>query len=194
MAAPLSSSPRSPTSWAPSLIRLPRDARGLRGEGRGGRSGRISLEGWRRRLALIGDFGGFWQNADWKHSFLSLLPQEYSEVQESLPKFQEYSEVEGSFGGLFGLNFRLIIFSVLVSLKKGGFRINDLILIICTIILVISQVVIFSLHATVVGSLSPNFVGFGFKAWGLQDMWHRLLIFQISLKDKQDCGLMGPSA
>jgi hypothetical protein len=45
--------------------------------------------------------------------------------------------------------------------------------------LVISQVVIFSLHATVVGSLSPNFVGFGFKARGLRDTWRRLLIFQI---------------
>jgi hypothetical protein len=92
-------------------------------------------------------------------------------------KFREYSEVEGSFGGLFGLNFRLIIFSGLISPKKGGFRTNDLIPIICTIILVISQVIIFSLHATVAGSLSPNFVGFGFKARGLGDTWHRLLIF-----------------
>jgi hypothetical protein len=117
-----------------------------------------------------------------------------SKVQDSLPKFREYSEVEGSFGGLFGLKFWLIIFSGLVSPKKGIFRINDLVPIICTIILVISQVVIFSLHATVVGSLSSNFVGFGFKTRGLRDTWHRLLIFQISLKDKQDYRLMGPSA
>jgi hypothetical protein len=34
---------------------------------------------------------------------------------------REYSEFEGSFGGLFGLNIRLIIFSGLVGLKKGVF-------------------------------------------------------------------------
>jgi hypothetical protein len=49
----------------------------------------------------------------------------------------EYSEAEGSFGGLCGLNIRLIIFSGLTSPKKGVFRIHDLISIICTIILVI---------------------------------------------------------
>jgi hypothetical protein len=63
-AAPPSSSLRSLLSWAPSPIRWPRDARGLRGEWRGGWSGRISLGGWRRRLAQIGDFDGFWRNAD----------------------------------------------------------------------------------------------------------------------------------
>jgi hypothetical protein len=57
--------------------------------------------------------------------------------------FWEYSEDEGSFGGLFGLNIRLIIFSGLISPKKEVFRIHDLISIICIIILVISQVVIF---------------------------------------------------
>jgi hypothetical protein len=96
--------------------------------------------------------------------------------------------------GLLGLNIQLTIFSGLVSPKKGVFRINNLIPIICIIILVISQVVIFSLHATVVGSLSPNFVGFRFKARGLRDTWHRLLVFQISLKDKENYILMGPSA
>jgi hypothetical protein len=38
---------------------------------------------------------------------------------------REYSESKGSFGGLFGLNIRLIIFSGLVGLKKGVFRINN---------------------------------------------------------------------
>jgi hypothetical protein len=33
-------------------------------------------------------------------------------------------------------------------------------------------------------------VGFGFKARGLRDTWHRLLIFQISLKDKEDYRLV----
>jgi hypothetical protein len=57
--------------------------------------------------------------------------------------FWEYYEDEGSFGGLFGLNTRLIIFSGLISPKKGVFRVHDLISIICIIILVISQVAIF---------------------------------------------------
>jgi hypothetical protein len=57
--------------------------------------------------------------------------------------FWEYSEVERSFGGLFGLSIRLIIFSGLIRPKKGVFRIHDLMSIICIIILVISQVVIF---------------------------------------------------
>jgi hypothetical protein len=48
--------------------------------------------------------------------------------------FREYSESEGSFGGLFGLSIRLLIFSGLISPKKGGFRIHDLISIICFII------------------------------------------------------------
>jgi hypothetical protein len=60
-APPPSSSLRPPLSWAPSLIRRPRDARGLRGEWRGSWSGKISLGGWRQRLAQIGDFGGFWR-------------------------------------------------------------------------------------------------------------------------------------
>jgi hypothetical protein len=86
--------------------------------------------------------------------------------------------------GLFGLDIRLIIFSGFVRPKKAIFRINNLIPIICTIVLVILQIVIFSLHAMVVGSLSPNFVGFGFKARGLRDTWHRLLIFSNLLKVK----------
>jgi hypothetical protein len=61
----------------------------------------------------------------------------------------EYAEDERSFGGLFGLNIRLIIFSGLVSPKKGIFRVDDLVSIICIIILVIFQVIIFNLHATV---------------------------------------------
>jgi hypothetical protein len=52
-------------------------------------------------------------------------------------------EDEGSFGGLFGLNIRLIIFSGPISSEKEVFRIHDLISIICIITLVISQVVIF---------------------------------------------------
>jgi hypothetical protein len=48
-------------------------------------------------------------------------------------RFWEYYEAEGSFGGLFGLNIRLIIFLALTSPKKGVFRIHDLISIICTI-------------------------------------------------------------
>jgi hypothetical protein len=63
-APPLTSSLRSPLSWAPSPIRWPQDARGLRGEWRGSWSGRIPLGGWRRRLARIRDFGGFWRDAD----------------------------------------------------------------------------------------------------------------------------------
>jgi hypothetical protein len=35
--------------------------------------------------------------------------------------FWEYSEVERSFGGLVGLNLRLLIFSGLISPEKGGF-------------------------------------------------------------------------
>jgi hypothetical protein len=35
--------------------------------------------------------------------------------------FWEYSKVERSFGGLFGLNIRLLIFSGLISPEKGGF-------------------------------------------------------------------------
>jgi hypothetical protein len=69
--------------------------------------------------------------------------------------FWEYSEDEGSFGGLFGLNIQLIIFSGLTGPKKGVFRIRDLTSIICIITLVIYHVNIFSLHATVFGSLSP---------------------------------------
>jgi hypothetical protein len=99
--------------------------------------------------------------------------------------FREYSEVEGSFDGLFGLDIRLIIFSGFVRLKKKVFfRIHNLIPIMCTIVLVILQVVIFRLYATVVGSLSPNFAGFGFKPRGLRGTWHRLLIFSNLLKDK----------
>jgi hypothetical protein len=60
-----------------------------------------------------------------------------------------------SFGGLFGLKIRLTIFSGLVSPKKGVFRVDDLVSIKCIIILVIFQVIIFSLHATVFRSLSP---------------------------------------
>jgi hypothetical protein len=71
-------------------------------------------------------------------------------------RFWEYSEDEGSFGGLFGLNIRLIIFSGLIGLKKGVFRIYDLASIICIIILVIYRVDIFNLHAMVFGFLSPN--------------------------------------
>jgi hypothetical protein len=41
---------RSLTSWTPSLMRWPRDARGLRGEGRGGRSRRF----------FLGEGGGAW--------------------------------------------------------------------------------------------------------------------------------------
>jgi hypothetical protein len=59
MAASPSFPLRSLISWAPSLIRLPRDGRGLRGERRGDQGWGISLRGWRRRVALIGDFWGF---------------------------------------------------------------------------------------------------------------------------------------
>jgi hypothetical protein len=54
--------------------------------------------------------------------------------------FWEYSEDEGSFGGLFGLNIRLIIFLGLIGLKRGVFRISDLTSIICIIMLVIYHV------------------------------------------------------
>jgi hypothetical protein len=71
-------------------------------------------------------------------------------------RFWEYSEDEGSFGGLFGLNIRLIIFSGVIGLKRGVFRILDLTPIICTIMLVNYRVDIFALHATTFGSLFPN--------------------------------------
>jgi hypothetical protein len=70
--------------------------------------------------------------------------------------FWKYSEDEGSFGGLFGLNIQLIIFSGLIGLKRGVFRISDLTLIICTIMLVNYRVDIFSSHATTFRSFSPN--------------------------------------
>jgi hypothetical protein len=70
--------------------------------------------------------------------------------------FWEYSEDEGPFRGLFGLNIRLIIFLGFISPKKGVFRIHDLISIICIIILVSYHVDIVSLHAMIFGSLSPN--------------------------------------
>jgi hypothetical protein len=57
--------------------------------------------------------------------------------------FWEHSEDERSFGGLFGLNIRLVIFSGLISPKKGVSRVHDLISIICIIILVIPPDVIF---------------------------------------------------
>jgi hypothetical protein len=63
--------------------------------------------------------------------------------QSSRVIFWEYSEDERSFGGLFGLNIRLIIFSGLISPKKGVFQVHDLISIICIIVLVIPPVVIF---------------------------------------------------
>jgi hypothetical protein len=114
MAAPLSSSPRSPTSWAPSPIRLPRDARGLRE--RGGEVGAEDLFGG-MSAALGSDWGFWWLLAECRlEAQFSLtvaaglnnqqVGKSYcSEVQESLPKFRKCSEVEGSFGGLFGLNF-----------------------------------------------------------------------------------------
>jgi hypothetical protein len=74
-------------------------------------------------MALIRDFCGSWQNADWKHSFShccrGLNNQRGGEKFKS--RFWEYSEAEGSFGGLFGLNIRLIIFSGLTSPKKRVF-------------------------------------------------------------------------
>jgi hypothetical protein len=51
--------------------------------------------------------------------------------------FREYSEFEGSFGGLFRKSIRLIIFSGLIVPKKGVFQISDLTSIICTITSVI---------------------------------------------------------
>jgi hypothetical protein len=101
----------------------------------------------------------------------------------TVPKFKshfwEYSEDEGSFGGLFGLNIRLIIFSKFISPKKGVFRIRDLNSIICIIILVIYQVDIFSLHATVFGSLSPNLGDLDSRLGGCGIRGIGYLFFQI---------------
>jgi hypothetical protein len=100
---------------------------------------------------FAGDGGGAWlwlgifvdlgKNADWKHSFLTVvagLNNQRGGENLLFLKFKscfwEYSESEGSFGGLFGLSIRLLIFSGLISTKKGGFRIHDLISIICIII------------------------------------------------------------
>jgi hypothetical protein len=52
-----SSFPRSLTSWTPSSMRRPRDTRGLRGEGRGGRSGSLS---WGKAAVLDSDWGIWW--------------------------------------------------------------------------------------------------------------------------------------
>jgi hypothetical protein len=60
MAPPLYSFTRSLSSWSPTPMRWPRDSRGLRGEGRGGRSGRISLgdgSGAWTRLGILVAFG-----------------------------------------------------------------------------------------------------------------------------------------
>jgi hypothetical protein len=57
MVVPLSSSFRSLTSWVPSPIRLPRDARGLRGEG----AGRLEREDFFGGMAAaLGLDWGFW--------------------------------------------------------------------------------------------------------------------------------------
>jgi hypothetical protein len=105
----------------------------------------------------------------------------------------EYSEGEGSFGDLIGLNIRLIIFSGLISPEKGVFRIFGLITSFAPSLWSPLNVSLFSLYATIFWTLISNFVGFGFKARGLRGTWHRLLIFQLSLKDKEDYRLMGPS-
>jgi hypothetical protein len=75
-AAPPSSSHLSLISWAPSLDPLAASCSGAAGRG-AGRFGRIGVlqevEGgaW----LCLGDFGGSWQIADWKHSFYSVLPR-----------------------------------------------------------------------------------------------------------------------
>jgi hypothetical protein len=104
----------------------------------------------------------------------------------------EYSADEGSFGGSFGLNIRLIIFSGLIVPKRGVFQISDLISIICTIMLVFYRVDIFCTACHDFWILHSKFGGFGFKAQGLQDTWHRLLIFSslIEKVSKEDSRLM----
>jgi hypothetical protein len=96
--------------------------------------------------------------------------------------FWEYSKDEESFGGLFGLKIQLIIFSRLIGLKKGVFRIRDLTSIICTITLVIYHVNIFSLHATVFGSLSPILRDLDSRLRGCGVCGIDYLFFQICLK------------
>jgi hypothetical protein len=98
------------------------------------------LGGWRRRLALI---GVFWQFLAKCRLEAQCFPIVVTGLNNQRSGESYYSEDEGSFGGLLGLNIRLIIFSGLISPKKGVFRIHDLMSIICIIILVISQVVIF---------------------------------------------------
>jgi hypothetical protein len=104
----------------------------------------------------------------------------------------EYSADEGSFGGLFGLHIRLIIFSGLIVLKRGVFRILDLISIICTIMPVFYRMDIFCTACHDFWILHSKFGGFGFKARGLRDTWRRLLIFSnlIEKVSKEDSRLM----
>jgi hypothetical protein len=93
------------------------------------------------RLGILVTLGGMWiESTVFSYYCCGVKkPAEWGKV--TVPKFKshlrEYSEVEGSFGGSFGLNIGLTIFPGLVSPKKGVFRINNLIPIICTIILVI---------------------------------------------------------
>jgi hypothetical protein len=73
-AAPPSSSHPSLISWAPSLDPLATSCSGAagRGAGRFGWIGVLQEDEGGVRLYL-GDFGGSWRIADWKHSFYSML-------------------------------------------------------------------------------------------------------------------------
>jgi hypothetical protein len=68
--APPSSSHPSLISWAPSLDPLTTSCSGAVGRG-AGRFGRIGVlqEDEGGAWFCLGDFGGSWQIADWKHSF-----------------------------------------------------------------------------------------------------------------------------
>jgi hypothetical protein len=67
----------------------------------------------------------------------------------------EYSEGEGSFGDLIRLNIRLIIFSGLISPKKGVFRIFGPITSFVSSLWFPLNVSLFSLYATIFGPLPP---------------------------------------
>jgi hypothetical protein len=110
--------------------------------GRGaGRSEREDFFGG--MAAALGPDWGFWRFLAKCRLKAQFFPTDVAGLNNQRGGESYYSEDDGSFGGLFGLNIRLIIFSGPISLKKGGFRVHDLISIICIIILVISQVIIF---------------------------------------------------
>jgi hypothetical protein len=150
--------------------------------------------------AMFGSVWGFWRflaKCRLKAQFFSTVVVGLNNkrggekllFQSSRVVFWGYSEDERSFGGLFGLKIRLVIFSGLVSPKKGGFRVDSLVSIICIITLVIFRVIIFSLHATVLRSLSPYLWDLDLRLGGAAGYVASTTYFS-NLKSKEDYRLM----